>query len=45
MEHLVSDALNIKESLTRMHKYIASKSIDNNKTNDVKDLNGMGKAI
>ena len=45
MEHLASGAFNIKESLTRMQKYIASKSIDNNKANDVKDLNGMGKAI
>jgi len=45
MEHLASDALNIKESLTRMQKYIAGKSIDNNKANNVKDLNGMGKAI
>jgi len=45
MEHLASNALNIKESLTRMRKYIASKSIDNNKANDVKDLNGMGKVI
>ena len=45
IEHLALDALNIKESLTRMQKYIASKSIDNDKVNDVKDLNGMGKAI
>jgi len=45
MKHLASDALNIKESLTRMQKYIAGKSIDNDKANDVKDLNGMGKAI
>ena len=45
MKHLASDALNIKESLTRMRKYIASKSIDNNKANNVKNLNGMGKAI
>ena len=45
MEHLASDALNIKESLTRMQKYIAGKSIDNNKANDVKVLNGMGKVI
>jgi len=45
MKHLASDALNIKESLTRMQKYIASKSIDNDKANDVKDLNGMDKAI
>jgi len=45
MEHLASDALNIKESLIRMKKFIAGKSINGNKTNDVKDLEGMGKAI
>ena len=45
MEHLASDALNIKESLTRMQKFIAGKSINGNKANDIKDLNGMGKAI
>ena len=45
IEHLALDALNIKESLTRMRKYIASKSIDNDKVNDVKDLNNIGKAI
>ena len=28
-----------------MWKYIASKSIDSNKANDIKDLMGMGKAI
>jgi len=45
IEHLVSDALNIKESLTRMRKFIAGKSINSDKANDLKDLNGMGKAI
>ena len=45
MEHLAFDALNIKESLTRMWKFIAGKSINGNKANDLKDLNGMGKAI
>jgi len=39
MEHLVSDALNIKESLTRMQKFIAGKSINGDKANDLKDLN------
>ena len=45
IEHLASNALNIKESLTRIQKYIAGKFIDGNKANDVKDLNSMGKAI
>ena len=45
MEYLAFNALNIKESLIRMWKYIASKSIDSDKANNIKDLNGMGKAI
>ena len=45
MEHIASDALNIKESLTRMKKYISVKSIESPKTNDIKDLMGMGKAL
>jgi len=45
IEHLVSDALNIKESLIRMKKYITSKSIKGAKANDLKDLMGMGKAL
>ena len=45
MKHLASNALNIKELLTRMQKYIAGKSINSNKANDVKNLNGMDKAI
>ena len=45
MKHLASDTLNIKESLTRIWKFIAGKSINGNKANNLKDLNGMGKAI
>ena len=45
MEHLASDALNIKESLIRMKKYITSKSIDGAKANKVKDLMGMHKVL
>ena len=45
MEHLASDALNIKESLFRMQKFIAGKSINSSKANDFKDLMGMGKAL
>ena len=44
MEHLTSDMQNIKESLTRMQKYILGKLIENDKTNKVKDLKGIGKA-
>ena len=45
MEHLASDALNIKESLFRMYKYILDKSIKNSGANDVEDFKGMGKAM
>ena len=45
MEHLASDVLNIKESLIRMKKFIAGKSINSNKANNIKDLKSMGKAI
>jgi len=45
MKYLAFDTLNIKESLTRMQKFIAGKSINGNKANDLKNLNGMDKAI
>ena len=45
MEHLALDVLNIKESLSRMHKYILGKSIKNSGANDVEDFKGMGKAM
>ena len=45
IEHLASNALNIKESLIRMQKFIVGKSINGDKANDLKDLNDMGKAI
>jgi len=45
MEYLASNTLNIKELLTRMQKFIAGKSINGDKANDLKDLNGIGKAI
>ena len=44
IEHLVSDIKNIKESLIRMCKYILGKFINGDKANDVKDLEGIGKA-
>ena len=44
MEYLASDAKMIKDSLSRMRKYILEKSIDNNKANDVQDLVSIGKA-
>jgi len=44
MKHLGLDIKNIKESLSRMEKYILSKSIDSSKANDIKDFEGLGKA-
>jgi len=44
MEYLASDIKNIKESLTRIHKYILGKSIDGDKANNIKDLESIGKA-
>lgn len=44
MEYLASDIKNIKDSLARMHKYILGKSIESNKANSVKDLEGVSKA-
>ena len=43
MEHLALDINNIKDSLVKMYKYILSKSIEGDKTNSVKDLEGVGK--
>ena len=43
IEHLGSDIKNIKESLSRMEKYILSKSIDGNKANNIKDFEGLDK--
>ena len=41
----MSDVQNIKESLTKMYKYILGKYIDNNKANEVKDLKGISKVV
>ena len=43
MEHLTSNISNIKESLGRIQKYILSKTIKSNNTNNIKDLEGVGK--
>lgn len=42
IEHLASDAKNIKESLCFMQKYILNKAINGDKVNDIKDLEGIG---
>jgi len=43
MEHLGSNIKIIKESLSRMEKYILGKSIDGTKANNIKDFEGLGK--
>jgi len=40
----MSDIKNIKESLTRMQKYILDKTIKGSEANNVKDLESVGKA-
>ena len=45
IEHLGSNIRNIKKSLFRMEKYILSKCIDGSKANNIKDLEGLGKAV
>jgi len=42
MEHLASNAKNIKESLCHMQKHILNKVIDGDKANDIKNLEGIG---
>jgi len=43
LEHLMSDMKNIKESLSRMQKYILDKTIKNGEANNVKDFKGVSK--
>lgn len=45
MEHLASDIKNIKDSLHRMQKYILGKVINGDRANNIKDLEGIGKAV
>ena len=43
IEYLASNIKNIKESLHRTQKYILGKSINDDKANDVKDLESVRK--
>jgi len=45
MKNLALDVLNIKESLSRMWKYILDKIIENNGANNIKDFKDMGKSL
>ena len=44
LEHLLSDANNIRKSLIWIVKYISKKKIKNNKTNEVDNLKDIGEA-
>ena len=43
LKHLLSNSKNIKELLCHMTNYIKNKNIDCTKTNNIPDLNGIGK--
>ena len=43
MEYLGSNIKIIKESLSRMEKFILDKSIDSSKANNIKDFEGLSK--
>ena len=45
IEHLASDAKNVKASLNILAKYIQGKQVDGNKVNDLEDFDGMGDSI
>ena len=43
MEYIGSNIKIIKESLSRMEKFILDKSIDSSKANNIKDFEGLSK--
>jgi len=45
IEHLASDAKNVKASLNILAKYIQGKQVDSNKVNNLEDFDGMGDSI
>jgi len=45
LEHLPSNSDSIKKSLTYIAKYIENKKIDLSKSNNIKDLKDIGKAV
>ena len=45
VEHLASDAKNIKVTLNFLAKYIQGKQVDSNKVNSIDDFDGMGDSI
>ena len=45
MEHLVSNAKSIKDSLVFMAKYMGNKQLDLTRSNKIEDFKGIGEAI
>jgi len=45
IEHLASDAKNVKVTLNFLAKYIQGKQVDGNKVNDLEDFDGIGDSI
>ena len=45
IEQIASDAKNIKNSLNFMARYITNKKVNGNKTNDLKEFEGIGDSI
>ena len=45
IEHLFFNATNLKKSMICIAKYIQNKKIDMSKSNNIKDFEGIGKAV
>ena len=45
IKHIMLDVKNIKDTFNFMARYISNKQVDHSKTNDLKDFNGISKAI
>jgi len=45
IEHIGSDAKNIKDSLKFMTKYITNKQIDSSRANELDDFKGIREAV
>ena len=45
LEHLASDAKNIRNSLNFVAKYISNKQINSKKSNEIEDLKGVNEAV
>jgi len=45
IEHIASDAKNIKDTLNFMARYISNKQVESLKSNDLEDFNSISEAI